>query len=220
MKDFSNLYSGIIFDAMIYDIKYEKPFTLNRKIKPAWNFNTKVFGKVFTCKGKPVRHPRFIDDKIRLNMLSKIPKNSVMVYDTECYFEVAHFGELTANIAKRAGCKGVIIDGCTRDIQYIEQLQFPVFCRDVIPIDSFGTWQIVDYNTNILVSGFSELIEIKKDDYIFGDRDGVLVIPNKLINEVYKKANNRLEREKALRNKIKKSKNINLVKEYESNEIH
>lgn len=218
--NFNKLYSGVIYDTLHTDFKYDKPFVLSSKIKPVWDFRTIIFGKAFTCKGKLVRHARFIDDNIRLQMLSNIPKDSIMVYDTDCYYGVAHFGDITATIAKKSGCVGAVIDGCTRDVEAIENINFPVFCRGIIPIDSYGYWQVTDYNVGISILGINGSVIVTPNDYIFGDRDGVLVIPGDIIQSVYKKATERMKREEKLRNKIKNSKRVNLVKAYKNTEIH
>lgn len=220
MKNLKQFYSGLLYDVIHTDLKYDKPFVLNRKIKPAWNFNQHIFGKAFTVKGKLVRHSHFIDDTIRLNMLSNLKKDTVMIYDTEAYYDVAHFGEITATIAKKAGCNGVVLDGCTRDIEAIEKLDFPIFCKDITPIDSYGYWQVTGYNCDIMVSGEDGSIIITPDDYIFGDRDSVIIIPNRLIDDVYDNSIKKLKAEERLKEKILKTKSINLIKAYQEEGIH
>jgi len=214
------LTSGIIYDVLHTTLKYNKPFVLDRKIKPAWSFNTHLFGQVFTCKGKLVRHSHFLDDTIRLKMLSNISEdNRVMVYDTDRYYDVAHFGDITAAIAQKKGCKGVVIDGCTRDIEGIEELNFPIFCRDILPIDSFGTWQIIDYNCEIILPAIDGRVVVKPNDWIFGDRDSVLIIPEKLVDTVLVESEKQFEAEERLKTKILNN-NIDLIQAYGEENIH
>jgi len=50
IKLFSNLYSGVIYDSLTFDLKYEKPFLLNSKIKKVSGKNQNYVGPAFTCK--------------------------------------------------------------------------------------------------------------------------------------------------------------------------
>jgi len=213
------LTSGVIYDVLHTTLKYNKPFVLDRKIKPAWSFNTHIFGQVFTCKGKLIRHSHFLDDNIRLKMLSEIPKNRVMVYDTDRYYDVAHYGDITATIAQKKGCIGAVIDGCTRDIEGIEDINFPVFCRDILPIDSYGTWQIVDYNCEIILPAIDGRVVVNPNDWIFGDRDSVIIIPESLVESVVIEAEKQIDAEERLKNKILNN-NIDLIQAYEEENIH
>ena len=214
------LYSGLLYDVMHSDLGYTKPFVLASEIKPAWNFNNYIFGSAFTCKGGIVEHFDLINDDIRLEMLSKITKNSIMVYDTDAYYKVAHFGDITATIAQRAGSLGVVIDGCTRDMDAIEKLKFPIFCRNTLPIDSYGSWQITEYQIPIYIRGMRGFVKINPGDYVFGDKDGVLIIPSELLSDLLNKAQKRLKKEEELKRKIIKSSNTNLIKEYHQRGIH
>ena len=221
LNKFSSFYSGLLYDTLRFELKYKKPFVLEGDIKPLWNFKCPIFGRAFTCKGQKIRYPHFVIDDIRLDMLSNLKSDTILIYDTGSNVTSATFGDITALIAKLSGCKGAIFDGCTRDINAITNLQFPVFGKGTIPVDSYGHWQVEYYNKEIYMKGIDGIICVSPNDYIFGDKDGILIIPNKLINPLYKAAIEKSKKEEELRKAIKNSlSSINLIKEYTKRGIH
>ncbi len=99
--------------------------------------------------------------------------------------ENAHFGELSSHAAKIHGCQGAVIDGGCRDIQYIlEQSRLPVFCRYTTPKDIKGRWIIKEHNIKITIGK----TEIAPGDFVVGDMDGVIVIPQAITKEVLEKS--------------------------------
>lgn len=172
---YEKLYCGVIYDAICFDIKYSKQFVVDKTIKPVWKLLDRqvLFGHAFTCKGQLVHHESDIDDMIRIKMFSEFTEGCVQVIDTDGDDTVAHFGDISGKIAKKFGCAGVVIDGYTRDVRFIEKDQFPIFCRGVQPVDAYGRWQIVEYQTDIALSGTHGKILVSPDDYIFGSVDAI-----------------------------------------------
>ena len=91
-----------------------------------------------------------------------------------------------------------IIDGGVRDADYIEKLGFPVFARYRTPTDIMGRWRLVDFNVPIRIGR----VAVSPGDYILGDRDGVLVIPAGVAEEVITKAEDVVKTENLVRNDI------------------
>ena len=76
-----------------------------------------------------------------------------------------------------AGCAGAVIDGSTRDSNYLINMNFPTFCRFRNPIEGLGRSVIVDYMIPIYVNGIDGMIRVEPGDFIFGDNDGVVIVP-------------------------------------------
>ena len=73
-----------------------------------------------------------------LSMLGDVPEGHVAVY--ACGQDVAaHLGELSVTSLKARGVAGCVLDGGCRDVRFILEEGFPVFCRFVTPEDS--TWR-------------------------------------------------------------------------------
>ena len=73
-----------------------------------------------------------------------------------------------------------MIYGGVRDTDYIINLDFPVFSRYTTPNDVLGRWRLVDYNVPIEIEGTT----VRPGDFVVGDRDGVVIIPQEITDEV------------------------------------
>ena len=104
-KLFTNLYSGVIYDSLIFDLKYEKPFLLNSKIKKVSGKNQNYVGPAFTCSGEAVHKPSQIKDHIRIEMFKEFFKGCFQIISTDGDDSVAHFGDISGIIAKKFGAE-------------------------------------------------------------------------------------------------------------------
>lgn len=87
--------------------------------------------------------------------------------------ERAYFGSLNAQLAIRAGAVGAVVDGVTRDYADVQRLGFPVFARGHYCVDIRLEGTLRSMNMPIEIGG----VKIENGDYVFADRDGVIVIP-------------------------------------------
>jgi 4-hydroxy-4-methyl-2-oxoglutarate aldolase len=118
-----------------------------------------------------------------LKMLGSIgPDDVVVSQPNDC--TTAHFGELSAETAKSRGSAGLVVDGGVRDFGYIRKLGFPAFARYITPVDIVGRWRVVDCNVPVTIGN----TRITPGDYVVGDRDGVVIIPQSAAEEVIGKA--------------------------------
>jgi regulator of RNase E activity RraA len=141
-------------------------------------------GTVFAVEGRP--HPGHeYERSIRriLEMLGDVPPGHVPVYatgDESC----AQFGELSATALAAKGCPGVVLDGGTRDVDFIERQGFPVFCRHTTPLDSVPRWEALAWGHRVEIGG----VRVGTGDWVLGDADGVVVVPAALRDEVLARA--------------------------------
>lgn len=103
-----------------------------------------------------------------------IVPNDIIVVENELP-QYAYFGELNANLALRAGASGAIIGGMTRDHSEVNALQFPVFSKGYNCQDIKHKGTIAHYNKQVTIDG----VIIDHQDLIFGDGEGIIVIPQK-----------------------------------------
>jgi 4-hydroxy-4-methyl-2-oxoglutarate aldolase len=195
-KLYEPLYCGLIYDVMKFDLKLDN-FVIPRSagpIIPAWDFKGYVFGKAFTAVGHKTPNP---DETIIRDMIDDLEHDSVYILQANDNSR-AHFGDITAKFLQRAGVQGAIIQGWTRDIQLIEEDNFKIWCKGVQPQDSFDRWHITDYKCPIVIGN----IFITPQDYIYADRDGIIVIPEQIVYEVAELAHKRKLKEDKIRNII------------------
>ncbi|CAN5307462.1 hypothetical protein BH10PSE13_BH10PSE13_22260 [soil metagenome] len=92
----------------------------------------------------------------------------------------AYFGDLNATLAIRAGAVGAVIDGVTRDSRDVSLLGLPVYARRSYCDDIKFEGTLGSMNLPIRIGD----IPVTHDDMIFGDENGVVVIPHTLWPEV------------------------------------
>jgi 4-hydroxy-4-methyl-2-oxoglutarate aldolase len=96
----------------------------------------------------------------------------------------ALWGGLMSTRAQHLKAAGAILDGYVRDANEIESLGFTVFCRGTYAQDQGVRGQVIDYRCTIEIDG----VRIAPGDLLFGDREGVIVIPRAAETEVIAKA--------------------------------
>lgn len=110
----------------------------------------------------------------------------------------AYWGELLTATAKKRGAAGAVINGYYRDTPQVLSQKFPVFARGRYAQDSSVRTQVVDYRCPIEVGG----VNVRPGDLLFGDLDGVLVVPQDVIGEVIEKSLEKARGEKLVRKAI------------------
>ena len=110
----------------------------------------------------------------------------------------ALWGELLTASAKARGAAGAVLDGYTRDTAMVLEQDFPVFCSGTWAQDSSIRTYVFDYRCDIEIGQ----VTIHDGDLIFGDVDGVLVIPRAIAGEVVERALEKAATEKTMRRAI------------------
>jgi len=141
----------------------------------------RLAGPAFTIKGTLACERDEAGRHQRLRMTHKMVYPCIEVRDRGTPFNVAIYGELSATVARAHGAVGALIDGGTRDGGKLISMGFPVFARYRSPVEAFGRYTMLNCQVPILVSGeLTETVQINPGDFIFGEPDGVLVIPKDL----------------------------------------
>jgi 4-hydroxy-4-methyl-2-oxoglutarate aldolase len=196
-RRFDALYTGALTDVLDRrgHLKQTLPHEL-LALKPG----TRLAGPAYPVLGRP--HPsNDYDSSIRavLEMLGSIPPGHVAVYETNDR-ESAHFGELSATSLASRGCAGAVIDGGTRDAEYILREDFPVFSRYVTPQDCVPRWELLAHGDVTVVIGG---VRIAPGDWIVGDRDGLVVVPENALQEVLEEVEALVSTENEIRDAVR-----------------
>jgi len=159
-----------------------------------------VAGRALTLLGEPsaIDDPDIVYPPF-LKMLGEIRPGDVLTNQANDNVS-AHLGELSSETAKFRGARGAVIDGGARDTEYMVRLGFPVFARYQTPPDIRGRWRLVEWNVPIVIGS----VAIAPGDLILGDRDGVVVIPQTIAEEVVTKAEDVVRTENLVRADILK----------------
>jgi 4-hydroxy-4-methyl-2-oxoglutarate aldolase len=112
-------------------------------------------------------------------MLSRVPAGHVLVMQPNDNI-VAHMGELSAEALTLRGVLGAIIDGGCRDIDRINGIGLPVFCRYFTPLDVVGRWLPKTFGEPVTIGNWT----IATGDFVVADTDGICVVPRANAEEV------------------------------------
>ena len=110
----------------------------------------------------------------------------------------AAFGEIMTAAAKARGGTGAVIDGFHRDTPRILEQDWPVFSRGSFAQDAGVRSVVMNFRCVVEIGGVS----VAPGDLIFGDVDGVLVIPRAVEQDVMRLALEKASGEKLVRKEI------------------
>lgn len=195
---FLRLYTGAIAD-MLDRMGYRNQ-VLPRGITAMTAAAKRVAGPAFTGQGYPAASTTDNDTETRLAMLDSITPGTVSVWACGGSTECAHWGEIMSTAARERGCTGAVIDGGVRDLDFIDAMGFPVFAGFKSSASSIGRWNIRAYQVAIRIGN----TVIHPGDFVFGDVDGVVVVPQSVTEEVLTAAEDVYRRESAMRDELRR----------------
>lgn len=191
------LYSGALSD-VLDQMGYPNQ-TIGHDIMPLAD-NTVIFGPAFTSIGTVVYSMPEDPLTAQCKVVDQLKEGEIYVLVTRVEKICAVFGELFAtrvNIKKGAG---VLLDGYARDLSALKKMDFPLFYKGHDPRTSKGRTEINECQIPVIFDG----VKICPGDWIFGDIDGVTVIPKDIAEEVFERALEIVASEDAVRDNLLK----------------
>jgi 4-hydroxy-4-methyl-2-oxoglutarate aldolase len=175
---YRQLYGGAIYD-VLESLGYPDQ-VLSHELTPLAP-DMKLAGPAFTMKGTFTSERDEAGRHTRMKMVYAMTHPCIEVRDRGTPYNVAIYGELSATISRAHGAVGALIDGGTRDTQRLISDGFPVFARYRTPVEAFGRYTMLKCQVPIRIAGeLRDTVVVNPGDFIFGDFDGVLVIPKDL----------------------------------------
>lgn len=110
----------------------------------------------------------------------------------------AYWGEILTATARKRGAAGAVINGFHRDTPKVLEQNWPVFSRGRFAQDSAVRTQVVDFRCPVEIGQ----VLVQPGDLVFGDLDGVVVVPIKVETEVIERALVKARGEKLVRKEI------------------
>jgi 4-hydroxy-4-methyl-2-oxoglutarate aldolase len=182
IQRYLKFYSGLVFDQL--DELGLGNNVLANDIKPIRN-DMKLVGPAFTARGEQSPDSTPGHNQVQLDMFARFEPHSIEVIECGGDRTSAHFGELNATACLARKIRGTVIDGGTRDSAKLLTMNYPIFCAFQNPVAATGRWKVVEYQRPIELPGaLQPKVKISPGDFIFGDLDGVVVVPKELIVEV------------------------------------
>ena len=188
-------YTGVVHDVM--RAMGLREFTLPPDIRPLFP-DQALAGVVATVSGR-------VDPSVTAHesllgwtgLLSRAREDTVLICQPNDS-TVAHMGELSAETLKRKGLRGYVADGGCRDVNFILELGFPVWCRYFTPRDIVGHWLPEAYDEPIRIGE----VTIRAGDVVLGDRDGMVILPKDRAEEIVAAAETAIATENKVRTAI------------------
>jgi regulator of RNase E activity RraA len=186
----AKLYTPVVAD-VLDRIGYRNQ-SLAPRIRPLWP-EAKAAGFALTVQTVPAQsqtpaHP-YAGELAAVDSLQD--GDMLVVSQAACSF----WGELLSTAAKYRGCRGVVLDGPTRDSRAILAMGFPVFHVGFHPADSLGRLDVVGHNVPIECGG----VLIHPGDLVLADHDGVAVVPQAAAEETLQLAEEKVSGENLVR---------------------
>lgn len=144
-----------------------------------------MVGEAFTLRYIPGREDlsgpaEFTDRHPQRRAVEECPPGAVVVADCGRDTRSGTGGDILLTRMEVRGCAGMVSDGAVRDIRGIAPLKIPVYASAVSAPASFTHFSAVDLQVPIGCGG----VPVYPGDVVVGDRDGVVVIPAALAEDV------------------------------------
>jgi len=136
-----------------------------------------VFGEVVENTRNPVMKKPF---GLMFEALDDLKEDEVYIC-TGSSNNYALWGGLMSTRAIKLNAAGAVVNGFSRDTNEILRLKFPTFSRGTFAQDQGPRGKVVDFRITIEWAG----VKINPGDIIYGDRDGVLVVPGEIADEAF-----------------------------------
>lgn len=104
----------------------------------------------------------------------------VLVFANDGRLDLNTFGSIAAFCASRAGLRGAISDGASRDIDDLRAQGFPLYARGPVTTTVSGRTGMAGYGGPVECSG----VQVEPGDYVVADGSGVIFVPGDEVEEV------------------------------------
>jgi regulator of RNase E activity RraA len=139
--------------------------------------------------------------EVEIDLIDDLQPGDVPVFGCDGPTErIAPWGELLSTASQKRGAVGCVTDGLIRDVRRIREMNFPVFHGGIGPLDSNGRGKMMARDVTIECGG----VAVSTGDLIFGDVDGVVVIPAAIAEKVVAAALTKITSENVTRTELER----------------
>jgi regulator of RNase E activity RraA len=173
-------------------------------VKPVDAGRCKFVGPAYTVRYVPMREDlsmggmRALATSPLQDAIDNAPPGSVFVFDMNGDAGSGALGDILIARLIARGIAGVVADGGMRDIEQVQQMTLPVFCRGYAAPPSFASLLVADTQRAIGCGG----VLVMPDDIVVADADGVVVVPRYLADTVAHAGEEQEQMEAWIRRKI------------------
>lgn len=203
LERLSQIPTGNLADAM-YNLSV--PIRTVDGIPPLQRGQRRVAGYAFTIqqamRKDPFAQPGLVQ---HLDVIDNVLKEGdLLVFDIGGQRNVCATGALFSRRAKMRGAVGFLVNGCMRDLDELDKLDFPIHLLGGNPVKSAALLETVGINVPVQING----TQIKPGDVIVMDDTGVMVISPGDAESVLLEAEYIAERESEILEKVKQGESV------------
>jgi 4-hydroxy-4-methyl-2-oxoglutarate aldolase len=191
----AGLYSAVIADVL--DSLGCRNQCLSADIRALTPANL-ICGRVFTARANQVDEEPAEPYKLEMEAIDTMRSGDVLVVDAAHDKGSGFWGELLSTACLAKGVRGVVLSACVRDLWSLNKMAFPVFGIGATPADSKGRIDVVEIGGEIVIDG----VKMRNGDYLLGDVDGVVVIPQEHLAETLRLAQEKVSGENTVREEL------------------
>jgi 4-hydroxy-4-methyl-2-oxoglutarate aldolase len=195
------LYTAVLADVL--DGLGHRSSALPHQIRPLAN-RWKVLGRAATLSVVATAGEPALPYQVEMECVDRLRPGEVLVATTNGDLGSALWGELLSTACRARGVEGVILDGLTRDAERVLAMDFPLFAAGFSPLDSKGRLEGESFNQPIRIGDCT----IRPGDWVFGDLDGVVVVPADLADMAFTKAMEKAAGENRVRAELADGKSV------------
>lgn len=216
-KKFKDLYVAAVSDTL--DKMGYVNNVVQKEIKSMFSENSFICGPATTIRGAGASVKKIVEVTSKekfppnkpffLSFLEKIEPGQVVVFGSQLWERATVIGDVLAAAFKAKGAGGAIIDGYIRDYDRVSPLKWPVFARGLHQRGGSELLTYLDMNCPLQIGGAL----VRPWDIVFGDNDGVVIIPRENAEEIYEKTKKLCKKESIIVNELINNKDIMKVNE-------
>lgn len=130
-----------------------------------------------------------------------LEEDCVIVIDAAGEKFSGKMGEMTSWYFKRGGAVGLVVDGYIRDYDGLAVIpDYTVCARGSSPVESASRWHVSKINTTVALPGTVTMqVNVSPGDWVVGDADGVMIVPQAIAEEALLAAEDIEIREEGMR---------------------
>jgi regulator of RNase E activity RraA len=190
------LYAAVICDALdAAGLPHQSPRV------PLRNLTTgaPVVGRCRTTLWADMYHADPRPYELELQAVDRCQPDDVFIAAAGGSLRSGIWGELLTTAVRNGGCVGAVIDGAVRDVEKIREMGFPVVARGTCIYDSKDRQRVIDCDIPVEIDG----VTFSPGDLVVADADGVVVVPQRVEQEVLRLAWNKVHDENRVRDAIR-----------------
>lgn len=111
--------------------------------------------------------------ELEMALIDDLKPGDVAIFACGGSSRIAPWGGLLSTATRARGAAGCVTDGFVRDILQIRDLKLPVFAGGISPLDSKGRGVVREIDVPVTCGG----VLVAPGDLVFGDADGIVVVP-------------------------------------------